>query len=119
VTASRPGWRPGTEHLPGLRDAFAVVTIEKIKRDAGAAGGRYKLHTVFFYERGFFHPVNESQALQRLVGERQQGFPDVVAGKFFPLQTKRPQTGARAKRGAYGSSGSTADDCHIKDFHRA
>ena len=40
-------------------------------------------------------------------------------GKFFSLKNKRPQTGARAKRGAYGSGGTAADDCHIKNFHRA
>jgi hypothetical protein len=39
-------------------------------------------------------------------------------GKFFPLKNKRPQACARAKRGAYGSGGSAANDCHIKNFHR-
>src|SRR5438132_7981517 len=39
-------------------------------------------------------------------------------GKFFPLKNKRPQTSARAILGTYRSSGSAADDCDIKDFHR-
>jgi hypothetical protein len=38
-------------------------------------------------------------------------------GKFFPLKNKRPQTCARAKRGASGSGGSAADDCNVKDVH--
>ena len=40
-------------------------------------------------------------------------------GKFFPLKNKRPQTRVRAKRGAARSGGAAANDCNIKDFHRA
>ncbi len=103
----------GAQHLPGLRDGLAVVAVEKIKRQARAARGRNELHAVFLHERGFFHPVHQAEPLQRLVGEGQQRFADVVAGKFLPFQHQHAMAFFREQGGGGGAGRAGADDENV------
>src|SRR5581483_2849547 len=57
------------QHLPGLRHGVAVIAIKEIERLAGAARRGNELHAVLFHERRGSHPLDQSKALQRLVGE--------------------------------------------------
>ena len=91
------------QYLPGLRHRLAVVAVEKIKRLAGTARGRDKLHAVFLDKRRTPHLLDQPQPLQRLEGERQQRFPYVVARKFLPLQNQRAMPVLRQ----YGGGGRT------------
>ena len=61
----------GAQDLPRLSNIL-IVTIEKIEWLRSLAGGRDKLDAVFFDEGRLAHLLDQTEALQRIIGERQE-----------------------------------------------
>src|SRR5581483_7674790 len=101
------------EHLPGLSDGFAVVAVEEIKRLAGAARRGDELHAVFFDEGRFLHLPDQAEAFERLVGEREERFADVIAGEFFAFENEHAVAAFGEQGGGGGAGWAGADDENV------
>ena len=99
----------GAQHLPGLRDRVLVVAIEKIERLGAATLGLDEAHAVFFHEVRALHFRDHPEALERLEGERDEGFADVVAGEFLALEDEHAVT-VFGEEGPGGRAGGTGPD---------
>ena len=60
------------QHLPCLRDGFAVVAVEKIERLRAPPVGLHKAHAVFFHKVRRPHLWDHPDAFQRAEGERDE-----------------------------------------------
>ena len=74
------------QHLPGLRDGFAVVAVEEIERLRALPVRLHEGDAVFLHEVRRLHLRDHPDALQRAEGERNERFADVVARKFLALE---------------------------------
>jgi hypothetical protein len=100
-----------------LNGQLAIVSVWKINNHVTPAHGN-ELDRVQFGVRQITDTLRETESFQHRPARRVQAIAThFFPGKFFPLKNKRLQTRGRAKRGAYGSSGSAADDCNVKDVH--
>ncbi len=87
------------EDLPALGDGFAVVAIEEIERLTGAPVGGHELNAELFDEVALLHPGDESESFERAVGEGNERFADVIAGKFFPFENQHTVAGLGQQAG--------------------
>src|SRR5207249_4663087 len=80
-----------------------------------------KLHTVFLDERGLPHFPDEPEPLERMKGEREQRFADMVTGKFFAFEQEHVVAALGQHRGRRAAGRSPADDDGVVSgwcFHR-
>src|ERR1041384_5853012 len=63
-------------------------------------------------------PLRKTESLQHRPARWVQAIAThFFPGNFFPLEDKRSQASARAKRSAARSGGTAADDCNIECLH--
>src|SRR6266540_1296555 len=93
--------------VPGWKIDNHFADVERNELDRVQFGMRQILYTTRETETFQHGPARWIQTIAA------HFFP----GKFFPLKNKRPQICQRAKRRAYGSSGSASHDHNVKRFH--
>src|SRR5437660_1796604 len=104
-----------TKHLPGLRHIL-IVSRKEIKRLRSLSRHRNELDAVLFDERRLLHLVEQTEALERVVGKRQERFAHMIARKFFTFEHQHIVAHFSQHRRCGTTCGTAADNYHLVFF---